>query len=643
MGLRITSCFLALIALSAVDQEMVGQTPTDQDCLGAIPICEDIYVQDNAYSGEGNYPSELGLGLGCNFQETNSVWYTFTIQEDGLFSFILTPVEESDDYDWALFNLTDASCADIATDASLEVSCNSYGEFGNNGPTGISSANGGTGNSNGPGNTNGPPFNADLPVSAGEVYALVVMDWSGTPTGYTLDLTNTTASIYDDQGPQIASAEMHCDNTIDVIFNENVVCSSLDNVSWELVDQSGTALTASSYESECTSDEGLIVGITLVFDENIVPEDGLEAYTLNIINDIGNVFDACGNEVELEDLDFEFSSVPIEAIPQVIDADCDADNGQVDASTVLNATAPITYDLSGISQATPIFNGLAPGMYTLTVTDSDFCTDQVDITVGQPDPPVITSLTSTPVTCGFGCTGTISIGSNTALTYSIDGGINSSPDGEFLDVCEGEYNVVVSSGNNCEATASIQVGVTSPLDAEMRVDPLQASIFDPVFDLYNLTEGAAEVEWFIGHPSNYYTMEGDTLSYRFDNPIPGYYDVMLQITDSAGCMSETQLQIRLLAEFVAYIPNSFSPNGDGINDTFLPVLDGFVRDKYRLTIYDRWGNVVFETDDPQQAWLGEVADGEYYPSVQTFHYVLSAQPISASGKELRRGTITMIR
>ena len=88
-----------------------------------------------------------------------------------------------------------------------------------NGATGISTANGGTGNSNGPGNLNGPPFNADLPVEAGETYALVVMNWTNSLEGYAIDFGQSTASLYDEASPSIDSVEvMNCENTALRVF-----------------------------------------------------------------------------------------------------------------------------------------------------------------------------------------------------------------------------------------------------------------------------------------------------------------------------------------------------------------------------------------------------------------------------------------
>ncbi|MGB8717645.1 MAG: hypothetical protein WCD66_15000, partial [Rhodanobacteraceae bacterium] len=157
--------------------------PTPGDCLGAIPICTDYYYEENAPIGSGNYMDNLGLNDCSIYEMNNSGWYTLTAETDGILNFTLSPLQD-DDYDWALFNLTDHTCADLGTNPDLMVDCNTYGLIGSNGDTGISTANGGSGTSNGPGDTNGPPFNADLNIQAGETYVLFVSNWSGTTNGY---------------------------------------------------------------------------------------------------------------------------------------------------------------------------------------------------------------------------------------------------------------------------------------------------------------------------------------------------------------------------------------------------------------------------------------------------------------------------
>ena len=97
-------------------------------------------------------------------------------------------------------------------------------------PNGYFQTTGGTGTSNGPGDTNGPPFNADLPVQAGQTFALVVMNWTNSPNGYTIDFTQSTASLYDNINPYPVSVVPDCANQhFHVIFSEPVVTSSVSS------------------------------------------------------------------------------------------------------------------------------------------------------------------------------------------------------------------------------------------------------------------------------------------------------------------------------------------------------------------------------------------------------------------------------
>ena len=62
--------------------------PNNQDCLGAIPVCQGIYVQNNSYIGTGNIPNEINPGNSCLLSgEKNDVWYVFTVQTSGILNF----------------------------------------------------------------------------------------------------------------------------------------------------------------------------------------------------------------------------------------------------------------------------------------------------------------------------------------------------------------------------------------------------------------------------------------------------------------------------------------------------------------------------------------------------------------------------
>lgn len=215
---KIVKIFFIIISFIFIKDVNAQST---SDCEGALPFCTATGEGEPTVSpGEGNVINETALA--CVDNEGYSTWYTFTPTSDGIFNFILNPVDQGDDYDWALFDITGHTCSDIPNDASLLVSCNSWGDFGSNGPTGISSTAGGIGNSNGPGTTNGPPFNEDLDVFSGNTYVLMVSNWSESTEGFNIDVSSSTATgVYTNSSIQNLNNDEIClgeSSTIDINF-----------------------------------------------------------------------------------------------------------------------------------------------------------------------------------------------------------------------------------------------------------------------------------------------------------------------------------------------------------------------------------------------------------------------------------------
>ncbi|MBM3404011.1 MAG: T9SS type A sorting domain-containing protein [Bacteroidetes bacterium] len=214
-----------------------AQAPTVQDCLVAIPVCNPVYTTIQSYVGHGNVYPEIHDNSQCPLcmdGEKNDVFYVITVQTNGLLPFVLTPNNPQNDYDWSVFNMTNAECSQLYPEAtSLQVSCNSWGVIGNNGPTGVSNLMGGSTNCNGPGQV-GSKFNKDITVSAGETYLINISNWSSTnQSGYTLDFSSSTATILDNVPPQIDSIqeEILCAgaSSLYIKFSENVLCADVNH------------------------------------------------------------------------------------------------------------------------------------------------------------------------------------------------------------------------------------------------------------------------------------------------------------------------------------------------------------------------------------------------------------------------------
>ncbi|MDP4826888.1 MAG: CotH kinase family protein [Flavobacteriales bacterium] len=107
--------------------------------------------------------------------------------------------------------------------------------------------------------------------------------------------------------------------------------------------------------------------------------------------------------------------------------------------------------------------------------------------------------------------------------------------------------------------------------------------------------------------------------------------------------SDTIIAYFVEEPFTMFIPNSFTPNNDGRNDVFLPVGRAFDVDMYELLIFNRWGEVVFRSNDPTEAWLGEVNKGDYYVEDEIYLYRLSVKPIHSASPEEFSGHIVVFR
>ena len=236
--------FCAFVCSMLVYIISFSQDPTYGDCLGALPICDSIYVEVISPDDDGNFDDEIHEDC-CISNEQNSIWYKFRIKITGNLGFTIIPNDPLYDYDWALFNITDRACEDIADDFSMITSCNAaggvdygYSCYGNTGPNGgtefnFQNANCGvfppTLTSDG-----WSPENDFVPVVEGEVYALLVLEFTdGVTQGFTIDLTDADdVGIYDEERPDITAIDMIYDGCeiigFTVEFTEEIVCSSFE-------------------------------------------------------------------------------------------------------------------------------------------------------------------------------------------------------------------------------------------------------------------------------------------------------------------------------------------------------------------------------------------------------------------------------
>lgn len=411
---RILTSLLAFVALFA-STSVYAQSPTNQDCLNAIPICQNVYSTVISYSGEGNYPNEINSGSSCLLSgELNDVWYTFTVQQSGNLNFLITPNTSADDYDWAVYNLTNNNCADIFTNPGLEVSCNFSATPGTTGPNGGSALNSQ--------NAAGTPYNNVIPVTVGQTYVVNVSNFSSTQNGYTIDFSASTAVIFDQIPPQILSVtNPGCGgNTLTVTFSENILCNTVQTGDFTFTGPGGPYTVLNVTSAACAAGAQYDNTFTFTISPNI---GGAGTYSANLV---GPVTDLCGN-VCIFPASLPFTVGSFTYTTASTPASCVASNGS--ASVNVSGAGPFTYTWSPNVSNTNTASNVAAGIYTVTITDqSSGCTSTDTIHVNSNTTLNVTTSGDDTICPGTQATMSVNVvGGNNPITYTWSNGLPNSP------------------------------------------------------------------------------------------------------------------------------------------------------------------------------------------------------------------------
>ena len=121
----------------------------------------------------------------------------------------------------------------------------------------------------------------------------------------------------------------------------------------------------------------------------------------------------------------------------------------------------------------------------------------------------------------------------------------------------------------------------------------------------------------------------------------GYYTITMTATDSFGCVDSVKARVSVSVPFFFYIPNAFTPDGDGINETFAPKGEGVDPDHYSMQIFDRSGVLIFSTKNPYDYWDGRGKNGQMCPE-GVYVYKILLYNLNEEDKEYT-GTVTLVR
>jgi gliding motility-associated-like protein len=204
------------------------------------------------------------------------------------------------------------------------------------------------------------------------------------------------------------------------------------------------------------------------------------------------------------------------------------------------------------------------------------------------------------------------------------------------------YNYTLSVGNGiCTVQSSMSVTVDPGPLAGFNYTPNPVTTEATQVNFYNTTPGINQYLWTV---DELYEFTTTNISFAFPDGLEGEYPVTLIATDPlTGCVREITQIIEVKGELVVYVPNSFTPNGDGINDLFGPVMRNYSEDDFSFSILNRQGEIVFSTNNTQLKWTGEEPAAEYYALDAVYLWIISVKDKNSLRTSEFRGTVTLLR
>jgi gliding motility-associated-like protein len=371
------------------------------------------------------------------------------------------------------------------------------------------------------------------------------------------------------------------------------------------IDNSAMVVTQTS----CTANTGSISGITINGGTNPVISWSNGASTANISNlavgtYVMTVTDAAGCSDQIS-VDITMVNAPIIDITNlvVVSSHCAQSDGSINGITVSGGTPVYSYLWNGSTALSTLdISSIPVGSYNLVVTDSQGCSDSETVTITDIAGPTVsaTNLVVTQPTCtGPGqILGLTVSGVATPYTYAWTNTAQTTIDITALNPASYTLTVTDNAGCTVNYGPIVLNAPTGPI-AIFTWNPLIPDLNETIaFD--NTTAGVAPLvyTWTIDGQ----TFSTENISYAFG--AEGTYPVTLSVIDANGCVDETTQVISVFGVLV--IPNVITPNNDGNNDLF--VIDG-LKPESKLLVVNRWGNVVFETDDYQNDWNGKDLNG----------------------------------
>jgi gliding motility-associated-like protein len=276
---------------------------------------------------------------------------------------------------------------------------------------------------------------------------------------------------------------------------------------------------------------------------------------------------------------------------------------------------------------------------TITVNPTPSVAFTSDVTDGCIDLPVNFSNTTPPGEVGNNCIWDFGDGSAVSTDCVAPFHMYTVP---------GCYDVTltVTSPEGCVGSTTVNNYICAydlPI-ADFEFGPQPTTVVNPTIQFGNMSQNGVNYYWDFGTPNaDPSTSTAMNPTVDFPSTEPGTYQVCLIAESVEGCLDTICKYVIIDDEFLIYVPNAFTPDNDGVNDIFTPVLNGYDPFDYQLQIFDRWGELIFESSHPTIGWDGTVKGNAKLGKSEVYVWKINVRDNVEGEKKEYVGHVTLLK
>jgi gliding motility-associated-like protein len=215
---------------------------------------------------------------------------------------------------------------------------------------------------------------------------------------------------------------------------------------------------------------------------------------------------------------------------------------------------------------------------------------------------------------------------------------------QFCFVNPGGYNVTlnITDNNGCTNTLVMPnyIVVHPNPSADFTMSSTSVSLLEPTVCFNSTSVGATVLSWNFGDPQSNTGSNASNPCHTYSDT--GRYCVTLAVRNSFGCPDTVEYCLDVLPDVTLFVPNAFTPNGDGFNATFFPQGVGIDASDFKMWIFDRWGNMIWSTTTWGEGWDGKANGGSKVAQEDVYVWKIRCKDLTGKVHD-RVGHVSLIR